>query len=116
MTTPNSKAWIGVDLDGTLAYYDGWKGIDHIGKPIPEMWDRVKDWQKKGYRVKIFSARAALNDRSPEEQQQAIEHIQDWCETYGLGRLEVTCCKDFHMIEIWDDRAQRVELNTGRAL
>ena len=28
------KAWIGVDLDGTLARYDGWKGIEHIGEPI----------------------------------------------------------------------------------
>ena len=25
---------IAIDLDGTLAEYDGWKGIDNIGKPI----------------------------------------------------------------------------------
>ncbi len=25
--------WIDVDLDGTLAQYDGWKGVAHIGEP-----------------------------------------------------------------------------------
>jgi len=24
-----------VDLDGTLAMYDGWRGSDHIGDPVP---------------------------------------------------------------------------------
>ena len=35
-----SKAWIGTDLDGTLAKYDGWKGWQHIGDPIPKMVER----------------------------------------------------------------------------
>lgn len=26
------SGWIGVDLDGTLAGYDGWVGPEHIGK------------------------------------------------------------------------------------
>ncbi len=25
---------VAIDLDGVLATYDGWKGADHIGKPI----------------------------------------------------------------------------------
>ena len=33
----HSKKWLGVDLDGTLAHYDGWKGIDHIGMPIVDV-------------------------------------------------------------------------------
>lgn len=36
------SGWIGVDLDGTLAFYDSWRGIDHIGAPIPLMLQRVK--------------------------------------------------------------------------
>ena len=31
------SGWIGVDLDGTLAFYDMWRGMEHIGKPIPAM-------------------------------------------------------------------------------
>ena len=27
--------WIGVDLDGTLAEWDGWHGHQHVGEPIP---------------------------------------------------------------------------------
>ena len=41
-------AWIGVDLDGTLAHYKGWKGRDHIGEPIPAMMQRVKQWLEEG--------------------------------------------------------------------
>ena len=28
------KNTVCVDLDGTLAKYDGWKGLEHIGEPI----------------------------------------------------------------------------------
>ena len=27
------EGWYGFDLDGTLAEYDKWEGISHIGKP-----------------------------------------------------------------------------------
>lgn len=37
-----SSGWIGVDLDGTLAHYDSWRGVDHIGAPVIPMLDRVK--------------------------------------------------------------------------
>lgn len=30
-----NKPSVCVDLDGVLAKYDGWKGVDHIGDPIP---------------------------------------------------------------------------------
>ncbi len=42
------KEWIGVDLDGTLAHYTGWKGPEHIGEPIEEMAERVREWLSKG--------------------------------------------------------------------
>lgn len=44
----SQQGWIGVDLDGTLAHYDGWKGADHIGEPIPAMVERVKQWLSEG--------------------------------------------------------------------
>lgn len=50
------KGWIGVDLDGTLAYYDGRKGAEHIGDPILRMMKIVKDWVDEGVPVKIFTA------------------------------------------------------------
>jgi len=52
-----SEEWIGVDLDGTLARYEGWKGADHIGAPVPAMLARVKEWRSNGIEVRIFTAR-----------------------------------------------------------
>ncbi len=101
------KGWIGVDLDGTLAHYGEWKGIEHIGRPIPKMVERVKRWIGQGKKVKIFTARATR----PE----ALKHIRDWLEENGLPRdLEITNQKDLGMIELWDDRCVQVILNTGR--
>ena len=105
----SSKAWIGVDLDGTLAYYDGWKGSDHIGDPVPAMVQRIQHWVRKKRIVKIFTARVAEPDFNPVV-------IQDWLEAHGMSRLEVTNVKDKWMIQLWDDRAVQVERNTGRRI
>lgn len=102
-------SWIGVDLDGTLAHYDGWKGVSHIGEPIPAMVERVKRWCAEGKEVRIFTARA-YNDLS------ALKWIYAWCEKHLGQRLRVTCEKDLKMYELWDDRSVCVERNTGRVL
>ena len=52
-----SRGWIGVDLDGTLAEYNGWQGPANIGAPIPAMVERVKAWLEEGRDVRIFTAR-----------------------------------------------------------
>jgi len=98
--------WIGVDLDGTLARYDGWKGIEHIGEPVPLMLQRVKEWLAEGKTVKIFTARVA--NGTP-----AVQRVCHWCEQHFGQRLEVTNVKDMKMIELWDDRAVQVIPNTG---
>lgn len=101
-----NAGWIGVDLDGTLAHYDGWVDSSHIGAPIPAMVGRVKRWLEHGVTVKIFTARF---HNGPE----AIAVINDWS-LANLGQvLEVTATKDFRMVELWDDRAVRVRINTG---
>ncbi len=99
------SGWIGVDLDGTLAHYTGWRGMEYIGEPIPAMLDRVKDWIKQGVSVKIFTARASVPEQIP--------FIENWLQKHGIGGLEITNVKDFAMVELWDDRAVRVMPNTG---
>ena len=103
------SGWIGVDLDGTLAEYGGWKGADHIGSPIPLMVERVKAWLANGIEVRIFTARVWGDDRDG-----VAAIIQDWCEQHIGQRLAVTCTKDYGMVELWDDRAVQVIPNTGR--
>ncbi len=102
------SGWIGVDLDGTLARHDGYVSANHIGEPIQPMVERVKAWIEEGTTVKIFTARAC--DLSAKGKA-AIEH---WCAVHIGAVLEITCCKDFDMKQLWDDRAIQVETNTGR--
>lgn len=53
------EGWYGFDLDGTLAVYDKWEGIDHIGEPVKPMVDLVKRMHAEGEVVKILTARVA---------------------------------------------------------
>jgi len=99
-----SDGWIGVDLDGTLAEYHGW-GDGKIGRPIPIMLNRVKEWLANGNTVKIFTARATDGDQT--------SIIHEWLKENGLPILEITATKDFRMIELWDDRCVQVIPNTG---
>jgi len=106
------NGWIGVDLDGTLAYAGGWVPGDPehtIGPPIPAMVARIKRWLKRGADVRILTARAGRPAIA-----EIIPAIQAWCKQH-LGRvLPITDKKDYDMIELWDDRAVQVVLNTGR--
>lgn len=110
-------SWIGVDLDGTLAVYHGWSGVDSIGDPIQPMVDRVKRWRADGVCVKIFTARMHGHGKpvlGSEKPVDAITPIQQWCLKHIGEVLPVTNVKDFGMVELWDDRAVQVIPNTGR--
>ena len=91
-----TQGWIGVDLDGTLAYYDHWRGPHHIGDPIPAMLNRVKSWLAEGKDVRIFTARVeggtvALSMGLPDgetgrEVHEVARHIQLWCQKH-IGKI-----------------------------
>jgi hypothetical protein len=111
------NGWIGVDLDGTLAEYNGWQGERHIGKPIPLMLERVKQWISEGKDVRIFTARAyrpiELFCDEPMTKREVIKTIEEWCKEYVGVVLPIVCTKDYGMIELWDDRCVQVIPNTG---
>jgi len=97
-------SWIGVDLDGTLS-----KSVrslnDGIGDPVPSMLSRVKKWLKDGREVRIVTARAS----TPRQ----VTHIRAWLKRHGLEDCDITDRKDADMAELWDDRAIRVERDSG---
>lgn len=112
-------AWYGVDLDGTLAHYDHWRGPSHIGEPIAPMLARVKQWIAEGKEVRIFTARAFTSTHDKRRQQEVREFkeaMYAWLQQHGLPRLRITCVKDFQMVRLYDDRAFQVETNTGRII
>ena len=46
-----------IDLDGTLATYDGWKGPKVIGAPIKNARNALLELKEWGWRVVIFTTR-----------------------------------------------------------
>ncbi len=121
-----SDGWIGVDLDGTLAHYDTFVGVEHIGEPIMPMVDRVKRWLAEGRDVRVFTARVdgggvaiAEGNRAGkafQDVEKVVVYIEQWCLKHIGQILPVTNRKDYGMIELWDDRVVAVEPNTGKAL
>jgi hypothetical protein len=108
-----NKGWIGVDLDGTLAKYEGWKGPTHIGEPVPLMIATITRLLAAGWEVRVFTARMSGD---PDEAREVNRAVMEWTGRH-LGRaLRATCIKDFAMVHLFDDRATGVEPNTGRLL
>lgn len=113
-TRTGVTGWIGVDLDGTLAHYEKWDPANPIGAPIPLMAERVRSWLKRGERVKIFTARVSTTSQNKADAFEQKRLIQGWLQKHFGVVLDVVCEKDFHMIELWDDRAIQVIKNTGK--
>jgi len=109
------SGWIGVDLDGTLAHYEEWVGPAHIGEPIWQMVQRVKWWLTEGREVRIFTARVSHDGTTARCHEAAVARsaIEGWCKEHLGVVLPVTCMKDYAMLELWDDRAVQVRMNTG---
>lgn len=97
---------IAFDLDGTLAKYDRWRGLCHIGEPVPAMLTVLRQHLARGDTCVIFTAR--VFDR-PE----AAAPIHAWLESLGIPRLEVTCMKRPSMRLFYDDKAAAVKINEG---
>lgn len=120
--------WIGVDFDGTLVKW----GTGHntnvmaIGEPIPRMVARVKAWLADGKDVRILTARVgpATDEECMVYGFTNAEHfamgqrmlIEPWCEEHLGQKLIITATKDFHMVELWDDRAVQLVPNSGLSI
>lgn len=119
-----SEGWIGVDLDGTLAYHTKPVQWDHIGIPIKPMVIRINRWLDEGKIIKIFTARVSFEKAicyvTGQEftRDMMTQKIQDYCDrNVRKGwRPECTALKDVFMIELWDDRCIQVKANSGEPI
>lgn len=106
-----SLGWYGFDLDGTLATYDVWRGIEHVGAPIAPMVNLLKKMLDDGEDCRIFTARV-YNDGT-RDVSKVVEAISAWCLEHVGRVLPVTNVKDFDMIALYDDRCVQVVPNAG---
>ena len=108
--TPGDNPYIAFDLDRTLAVQRGaFKGDGFVGKPIPEMVERLKKHIKDGEDVRIFTARVSEDPKGL-----ARAAIEAWLYRNIGQNLPISNEKDHLMKRFYDDRAVQVEPNTGR--
>lgn len=100
---------IAFDLDGTLAEYHGWQGVEHIGKPIEPMVQLLLQHMRNGEKCYIFTAR--VSDEG--DAGIARHYIREWLRKNDLPFVEVTAIKRKDFDIMYDDRAIRVKKNQG---
>lgn len=88
--------WIGVDLDGTLAYpkWTPENPTSEIGDPIWENVDKVHELVATGYKVFVHTSRPWTD----------YQIIEQWLHYYGIPYKEIQCGKPLYAAYI-DDRA-----------
>jgi hypothetical protein len=104
---------IDVDLDGTLAHHDRSKKFNPlvVGAPVPRTVARVRAAVEAGHKIRIFTARVSISDTYLRER--IRDAIALWADQH-LGFIpDITHEKSIMTSELWDDRAVRVEANTG---
>ncbi len=113
----SNKGWYGIDLDATVAKYEGWRPDGSIGEPIERAVKYVQDrWLSTGKKVKMMTARANPEGHTPKVIEQQHAFIYDWTTKVFGQPFEVTYKKDLHMVALLDDRAIQVYPNTGETL
>ncbi len=49
--------YVCVDLDGTIAHYTEWRGVEHFGEPIEGARQALEQLREKGWKIIIFTTR-----------------------------------------------------------
>lgn len=108
--------WIGVDFDGTLIEHPKADFKKKDLTPVPRMVSRVKGWLKEGKDVRILTARVSPESFGKKKIKKQKHIIQGWCKKHLGKKLPVTCEKDHKLVAFYDDRAFRVQHDTGKII
>ncbi len=53
-----------IDFDGTIAQYDGWKGVGIFGEPIKGVKEALRNLEKAGKKIIVYTTRGEVNSIS----------------------------------------------------
>ncbi len=86
----SQKPRVCVDLDGVLARYDTWKGVDHIGDPVPGALEFAKKLAKVAD-ITVFTSRCAQDilEGSRISPGQLRIKVIDWLERHKIPFTDV---------------------------
>ena len=71
---------VAIDLDGTLAQYDGWKGIEHVGEPHKGARQFTEALRNAGCYIIIHTARTCTANS---DNGKAGDVVRNWLECHG---------------------------------
>ncbi len=92
-----SERIVSIDFDGVIAYYKGWKGEDHLGKPIKGAKDFIMRLSEIGFKPVIYTTRNK-------------SRVEEWLRINKFPNIGVTNIK-FPSVVYIDDRCVQFKGN-----
>ncbi len=94
-----------IDLDATLAEYDQWRGVEHIGNPIPGAQSFVAAVAEFAD-VVIFTTRMNADVNAGSDLNSLGQRIQDWLTLHNFHPVGIWCGQGKPLASAYvDDRA-----------
>lgn len=106
--TNNVTFKIAVDLDGTLAEYDYWRGPDHIGAPIRNTVWLLRNFHSQNTEIFIFTCRTnkTINREYDVDTMEVVSTIRKWLNDNNLPFVGINLDDGKPFAHVYlDDRA-----------
>jgi len=106
MEGPTMIKTVCVDLDGVLAQYDGWKGVEHIGDPIPGAREFVMALCALPSKVCIHTTRTNPVANKGKDGRELRLLVEDWLIKHDFPYDSIACGEGKPLAVAYiDDRA-----------
>lgn len=69
-----NEKYVAIDLDGCIAEYDGWQGLDYIGEPKEDAKETMERLKELGFEIIIYTCR----------DEEGYDRIEDYMEENNL--------------------------------
>lgn len=95
-----------VDLDGVLAQYDGWKGVEHIGDPIPGAREFLSALKALPAKVVIHTTRTNTMSNQGVPGTKLLFLVEEWLKKHDMPHDTVATAEGKPLAVAYvDDRA-----------